>query len=60
MTMVKVTLTMHLETSEGAELSEAQRQATIHDTDAAIRNRLMGEGFLADDIYLETYTIRAN
>lgn len=59
MTTVRVTLVMHLETDKAQPLSNDQTTWAIEDTESAIRNRLMGEGFLPNDVLLESYTIQS-
>ena len=57
MRSLTVTLKITLEDEEGRPVSTSQvRQAAV-DAEEAIRNRLMGEGFLAPDVLVGSYTI---
>ncbi len=54
---VTVALTMTLNTPEGNSVNAAQAKAAAADAEAAIQNRLMGEGFLPHDVEVDAYTI---
>lgn len=52
-----ITLTVFLETHEGERPSDGDMEGARHDTMDAIRYRLMGEGYLADEVMLAEYTL---
>lgn len=55
---VQATLEFNLEDENGNRLEDRGLLAlAASDTDAAIRNRLMGHGFLADDMLIGTWTL---
>lgn len=54
---VTVALTMTLNTPEGNPVNEEQAKAAAADAEAAIQSRLMGEGFLPDDVEVDAYAI---
>lgn len=59
MTTIEVTLRMTLESDEARTLTAQQTDEAIQNTEDAIRHRLMGEGFLGNDVLVETYSINS-
>jgi hypothetical protein len=59
MNHIRITLDVELTDDRQRPLSPSQLQDAADDADAAIRNRLFGEGFLPADILVYHYDIRA-
>lgn len=57
-TKITVTLTMFLEHETGRDLTPEEADVVRFDTEHAIQNRLFGEGFLPDDILVETWDVK--
>lgn len=57
MKSIKVTLTMRLQKDDGDDLSYDELMQVGDDTKVAIQNRLFGEGFIQDDVLVDTYLV---
>ena len=55
---VTATLMLRLETEDGQRLTAAQLQEAKACLEQAILTRLMGDGFLPDDLLLDSWDIR--
>jgi hypothetical protein len=52
---INVTLTMVLHDEDDQPLDDARSEEMVDITEYAIRARLMGAGFLPDDVFVESY-----
>lgn len=55
-----ITLEMQLTDDDERPLDAAALRDALETTEAAIRTRLFGEGFLPGDVLVDTYTIRTS
>ncbi len=60
MSKVTVTLIMELEDEDGEPVSAEQARLAADNAERAIRNRLMGEGFLPPEIMVGSYEIKVH